>query len=158
MRRLDAETVADPSPSAPPSPSTAAPAGPAGTAAATDPPVMRRLDGDPAPSPSIDPTPGPTTSAPAPTSSASSTSSAVSPASPGAGAGPPTATWTIAPGDHLWHVAAATLTAAKGRSPTVAETARYLRLLIDRNRPVLIVADDPDLVRPGQVFVLPEPT
>jgi len=65
------------------------------------------------------------------------------------------ATWTIVAGDHLWHVASATLTERWGRPPSNQEIARYLGLLIDANRQVLVVRDNPDLVFPGQVFTLP---
>ena len=63
-------------------------------------------------------------------------------------------TWTIAPGDHLWGVAARTLADARHRPPADAEVARYLDRLVDRNRSVLVVPTDPDLVYPGQVFTL----
>ena len=67
---------------------------------------------------------------------------------------PSSRTWTIAPGDHLWHVAEATL-GAVGPQPTDAETARYLAALVEQNRSILLDPGDPDLVRPGQVFSLP---
>jgi hypothetical protein len=69
---------------------------------------------------------------------------------------PMAATWTIAPGDHLWHVATATLEAQWARPPTNAEILAYVHALIERNRDVLVVRDNPDLVLPGQVFTLPE--
>ena len=63
--------------------------------------------------------------------------------------------WTIASGDHLWRVAGMTLWARAGQPPTDAQTATYLQRLIQHNRSVLAVPDDPDLVFPGQVFELP---
>jgi hypothetical protein len=64
-------------------------------------------------------------------------------------------TWTIAPGDHLWHVAAQTLADAWGRQPADAEVVPYWQALVEHNRGTLAVPDDPDLVYPGQVFELP---
>jgi nucleoid-associated protein YgaU len=66
-------------------------------------------------------------------------------------------TWTIAPGDHLWHVATATLRTAWQRTPSNGEIAGYLDRLIDANRDRLAIRDDPDLVFPGQTFTLPAP-
>jgi nucleoid-associated protein YgaU len=67
----------------------------------------------------------------------------------------PGGTWTIEPGDHLWHVAEHTLTTAWGHPPTDAEIAPYWQRLIDTNRDALADPDNPDLVFPGQVFELP---
>ena len=64
-------------------------------------------------------------------------------------------TWTIARGDHLWHVAEHTLTEAWGVTPSVADIARYHHDLIETNRSVLVVRNNPDLVYAGQVFALP---
>jgi hypothetical protein len=72
-----------------------------------------------------------------------------------ADADPAPATWTIAPGDHLWHVAAQTLGDAWHRPPTDAEVVPYWQALVEHNRGTLAVPDDPDLVYPGQVFELP---
>ena len=63
--------------------------------------------------------------------------------------------WTVRPGDHLWRVARTTLAAAGGAPPPDAAVARYLGLLVAANRDRLVVPDDPDLIYPGQVFVLP---
>lgn len=68
----------------------------------------------------------------------------------------PPATWTSAPGDHLWHVAEATLARSWGRAPTDAEVAPYWTGLIEANRDVLADPDNPDLIHPGQTFRLPE--
>jgi len=83
-----------------------------------------------------------------------STPPADAPASPAAET-PEAPTWTIAPGDHLWHVAEATLGFTLGRPPRPAAIATYLDLLIDQNLDVLAVPGQPDLVFPGQVFTLP---
>jgi hypothetical protein len=52
-------------------------------------------------------------------------------------------------------VAARTLSAADGRPPTAAETLAYVEALIAANHDRFVVPGDADLVRPGQVFVLP---
>ena len=63
---------------------------------------------------------------------------------------------TIAAGDHLWGVAERTLLGRTGTAPAPAEVVDYLGRLVAANRGVLAVPDNPDLVFPGQVFVLPE--
>jgi nucleoid-associated protein YgaU len=68
---------------------------------------------------------------------------------------PHTETWTIAPGDHLWAVATATLADERGRSPGDGEIADYLAQLIEANRSRLADPNNPDLVYPGQVMQLP---
>ena len=122
----------DPDPTSTSSPSTEA----------DPPPTMRRLDPDP---PETDP---PSTISP------STIPPSTMPPSPLGIPTDPRPTWTIAPGDHLWGVAAHTLASAWGRAPSDADVDRYLRRLIAQNRSVLTVPDDPDLVLPGQVFVL----
>ncbi len=67
------------------------------------------------------------------------------------------ATWTIQPGDHLWHVSESVLTSRYGHAPTPADTARYLEALVTANTDRLAVPGQPDLVFPGQEFVLPGP-
>ncbi len=69
-------------------------------------------------------------------------------------AAPPT-TWTAAPGDHLWHVAEATLAQEWGRPPTDAEVAPYWTAVVEANRGVLVDPANPDLIHPGQTFRLP---
>jgi hypothetical protein len=64
-------------------------------------------------------------------------------------------TWTICPGDHLWGLAERALREHWHRSPSDAEVAEYLALVVERNRDELAVPDHPDLVFPGQVFVRP---
>jgi hypothetical protein len=63
-------------------------------------------------------------------------------------------TWTVAPGDSFWSIAADIVGDALGRAPTDAEVDGYWRALVDANRDRL-VSPNPDLVLPGQVFVLP---
>ncbi len=64
-------------------------------------------------------------------------------------------TWTIRSGDHLWRVASVTLGRQWGARPADAQVLDYLHDLISANRDRLVVTTDPDLVYPGQVFVLP---
>lgn len=69
---------------------------------------------------------------------------------------PPTAsgTWTVEPGDTLWHVAEVTLAESLGHAPDTAEVARRLDELVALNTERLAVPGDPSLVFPGQVFLL----
>ncbi len=67
---------------------------------------------------------------------------------------PRSQTWTIRPGDHLWRVAEETLR-AEGIDPSEATTTAYVQALIETNRDVFVLAAEPDLVYPGQVFALP---
>ena len=60
--------------------------------------------------------------------------------------------WVVGPGDHLWRVAEETLR-DHGHDPGEYEIARYWRRVIEANRDV--IGDNPDLVRPGQVLILP---
>ena len=66
-----------------------------------------------------------------------------------------TATWTIAPGDHLWAVSSTTLRRHWQRRPTNLEVVDYLTKLIATNNTLFVVPGNADLVMPGQVFVLP---
>ena len=65
---------------------------------------------------------------------------------------PGPATWVVARGDHLWAVAEATL-ADHGLDTDDATTAAYWRELIEANRAT--IGEDPDLIHPGDVLVLP---
>jgi LysM domain len=121
----------------------AAPPGQPSTASPV--PIMRRLPPDPPATTAPPPTTPPPTS-PAPANPMPPT--ALPPSTP-----PPT--WVIRPGDNLWSVAEATLAGAWGRRPSDAEIDGYWMTLIAANRPRLAHGDDPDLVFPGQVFVLP---
>lgn len=66
-------------------------------------------------------------------------------------------TWTVAPGDNLWTIAAATLRRQSDRQPTEGEVDAYWQRLIVANRARLADPDTPDLIFAGQVFVLPAP-
>lgn len=63
----------------------------------------------------------------------------------------------VATGEHLWSIAADQLDNAWGRAPTETEIAPYWQSLIDTNRSLLVDPDEPDLIWPGQAFVLPDP-
>ncbi|TVR18752.1 MAG: LysM peptidoglycan-binding domain-containing protein [Nitriliruptor sp.] len=64
-------------------------------------------------------------------------------------------THTVRTGESLWRIASAQLTQEHGRSPSDAEVVPYWRELIERNRDRLPDRDDPDLILPGQVLLLP---
>jgi nucleoid-associated protein YgaU len=66
----------------------------------------------------------------------------------------PSATWTIAPGDHLWGLARDALT-QHGLVADDANVAAYVAAIVERNRHRLAVPSDPDLIFPGQVFERP---
>jgi hypothetical protein len=68
---------------------------------------------------------------------------------------PPTDSWTITAGDHLWGLSAAALSTAWGRSPTDAEVLGYVAAVVALNADRFVVAGQPDLVFPGQVFARP---
>jgi nucleoid-associated protein YgaU len=70
----------------------------------------------------------------------------------------PEPTWTIRPGQHFWAVAEHVLTETWGRPPTPAEVVPYWKKLIEANRERLSDRNNPDLVFPGQVLVIPAPT
>jgi len=75
----------------------------------------------------------------------------------GADTPPPTLPnmWVIRPGDHLWSVAAHTLSAHLGRIATDDEVDPYWRAVVKLNRSSLVNPNDPDLVFSGQVIELP---
>ncbi|HKE77599.1 MAG TPA: hypothetical protein VKB57_28520 [Acidimicrobiales bacterium] len=66
-------------------------------------------------------------------------------------------TWTVAPGDSFWSIAAELVTPAGGPAPTERQVARYWRRLIDANRGRLADPGNPDLLLPGQRLLLPPP-
>lgn len=66
--------------------------------------------------------------------------------------------WTVRPGDHFWRVAEEALAAQLHRVPTDGETDPYWRRLVTANRDRLADRDNPDLLFPGQVLLLPAPT
>lgn len=66
------------------------------------------------------------------------------------------ATWVVRPGDDLWAIAATTLQRRIGHQPTDAEIDAYFLDLVEANEARLVAPGVPDLIYPGQVFVLPE--
>ncbi len=145
--------------------------GPEAAASASDAPTTRTLEPAAPVMHAVEPAPVPTTGAPSattssppvttppPTAVVAPTSAADAQVDEGVTPGPvPDAVadrWVIQSGDHLWGVARRTLAGTWHRPPTDAETARYLDRLVEANLEVLVVPGDADLVRPGQVFVLP---
>lgn len=65
--------------------------------------------------------------------------------------------WTVASGDHLWHIAQSILGQRWGRAPTDAEVTPYWSAVVEANRSSLADPNNPDLIFPGQVFMLPDP-
>ena len=65
--------------------------------------------------------------------------------------------WTVKPGECFWSIADEVLTARLGRVATDAEIVPYWRRLIEANRHQLAQPDNPDLIYPAQVFVIPAP-
>lgn len=63
---------------------------------------------------------------------------------------------TVAPGEHLWSIAAQVVEEALERQPTDAEVSAYWQVLVEDNRERLANPDDPDLLFPDQVLRLPE--
>jgi hypothetical protein len=70
---------------------------------------------------------------------------------------PATDRWTVKPGECFWTIAEDVLATHLGHSPTDAEIIPYWRRLIDANRAELAHRDNPDLIFPAQVFVVPAP-
>jgi DNA-binding SARP family transcriptional activator len=66
-------------------------------------------------------------------------------------------TWAVERGDHFWAIAETTLVDAWGRAPTDAEIDPYWRQLVAANRDALLPPGDPDVIYPGQQFVVPPP-
>jgi hypothetical protein len=147
-------------PSAPTTTATGPPVAPTGAGATTgaSPTSTSPTSTSPAsttPTPDADPGTPPSAPAPAAAPSASPPGGTAATAGSASGADAAVTTWRIAPGDHLWHVAAATLARAWGRPPTDDEIVPYWRALIDANASRLAVPGNADLVYPGQVFTLP---
>ena len=63
---------------------------------------------------------------------------------------------TVVEGDHLWAIAERHLRDHRGHPVDDAEVAAYWVRLVEANRGRLVDPEDPDLVLPGQRFVLPE--
>jgi nucleoid-associated protein YgaU len=66
-------------------------------------------------------------------------------------------TWTVAAGDHLWSVAERVVAESWGRVPADHELTPYWEQLVDANRDRLADRANPDLIFPGQQFVVPPP-
>ena len=64
------------------------------------------------------------------------------------------ATWRVQRGDHLWSIAERVL-GSHDRHATEHEVGRYWVRLIDTNRSRLVDPANPDLIRVGQVLLLP---
>lgn len=120
--------------------------------------------------------PGATTAEPVPAASGPSTGEGPAEASPSEGARspsggpvlvfePPTSqpepgglagpTHVVAPGEHLWSIAAAHLAESTGTTPSASEVAPYWRELIELNRADLPDPGNPDLLLPGVELRLP---
>jgi hypothetical protein len=60
-------------------------------------------------------------------------------------------------GDHLWGLAVSRIADVLGRIPLEHEVAPYWREIVDENR-TRIRSGNPDVIFPGEVIVLPDPT
>lgn len=65
------------------------------------------------------------------------------------------ALYTVQPGDNMWSIAAACLTAREG-PPSAERTAEVWRRVIELNRD-RIISGNPDLIFPGEQLLLPPP-
>lgn len=63
---------------------------------------------------------------------------------------------TARPGEHLWGIAEEAIERRSGRPASGDEVRPYWQRLIDENRDRLIDPADPNLIRSGQVFALPD--
>lgn len=63
--------------------------------------------------------------------------------------------WEVRSGEHFRSIAEAALREALGRAPTEAELVPFWRTLVDQNRGVLADPENPELLFPGQVLVVP---
>lgn len=106
------------------------------------PPAVQPVDVDPAPDPGTPADLVPPGVRPLPTT----TSPSRAPFDP--------ATVVVEVGDHLWGIAERHVGDHAPR-PTTADVTTYWRRLVDANRDRLVDPDDPDLILPGQRFVLP---
>jgi hypothetical protein len=116
---------------------------------------------DVAPGPDAAPTPAPANSAappdsrPAPKPAApAATPGPTAPAVSASAAPAPAATWTVSPGDSFWHIAA-TVLAGHHPHPSRAQLRAYWDALVQANQDRLVHPGNPDLIYPGQRFVLP---
>jgi outer membrane biosynthesis protein TonB len=110
----------------------------------------------PAPAPEPAPAPGPAPAAPAGPVLTPAPTPTPAPAPAPAPAPTSAVTRTVQPGDHLWSIAARTLTAANpGRPPDEEAIAAYWWQVVTLNRPHLPDPADIDLLYPGDVVTLP---
>jgi len=132
----------------PPAPVPSAPVPSAPTSPAlTSPASIRDVGGAEHPAqPPVEPEPGTPTGAP-------HVRIASLPPSPDAGGA-----WLTQAGDHFWSIAERVVAGALDREPAEREVAAYWRLLIAANQDRLVHPGNPDLVYPGQSFVLPPVT
>jgi nucleoid-associated protein YgaU len=79
----------------------------------------------------------------------------VAPAPPIAVDAPSPDHWLVRPGQNFWVVAHHHLRDVWSREPSDGEIARYWRVLIEANRDRLARPEQPGLIFPGQIFVLP---
>ena len=62
---------------------------------------------------------------------------------------------TVEAGDSFWSITEAALAETWDRTPTTAETTHFWRQVVDGNRHRLAPPHDPNLIHPGQRFLLP---
>lgn len=133
---------------------------------APSPPRMRPLpphaDPSPAPAPRDDAVPPPLApdpprdeAAPGPIPPPEASPPDLSPTGDAADAAD-AATVTVRSGDHLWSIAEHHLGAHLDAAPSDQQVAAYWQRLIDANRDRLADPANPDLILPGQQFVLPD--
>ncbi len=63
----------------------------------------------------------------------------------------------VVPGDHFWKLAERAMTDAWGRAPTDEELTPYWWSMVEANDGRLLPPEDPNLIYPGQNFVVPTP-
>lgn len=63
--------------------------------------------------------------------------------------------WTVAPGDHLWHIAEETWLDQRGEAPSLQQTTAYWHVVCEANHGRLVDPGNPDLIMPGQQIALP---
>lgn len=133
-----------PAPTPDPAVASAAPAPSTSTTSSTPPPTTAVAPPATAPVP---PPPSPATAPPSPATASPPTADAPTTPLPNL--------WVMAPGDHLWGVAAEALARHYQRPARNDEIDGYWRRLVEMNRGSLIDPDNPDLVFAGQVIELP---
>lgn len=66
-------------------------------------------------------------------------------------------TWTVAPGEHLWSIAARHLERTWGTTPTDRQVDPYWRAVIEVNRHRLPIPANPDFIVPALELTMPTP-